>query len=218
MNFNFAKRYFEKLADIQKTWPKPETAHETSLAPGVVLVCRAFFSAPNNIAWVSGLPMGEGGFSSSPLSLFRFHLSPFPPETPDTQATNNIVSLSFHQPPPVYETRNGHIRIYTSQYMRKMCQVSGTKILFILPGLYYPAWQERAHERRPLPLSSRAMILLPRGQLRHSFLQPQPPVWCVWYSFISSVQFKSEIQAVNLWRIYAVLRYLVFGKSLTPVF
>ena len=177
MNFNFAKRYFEKLADIQKTWPKPETAHETSLAPGVVLVCRAFFSAPNN-----------------------------------------IVSLSFHQPPPVYETRNGHIRIYTSQYMRKMCQVSRTKILFILPGLYYPAWQERAHERRPLPLSSRAMILLPRGQLRHSFLQPQPPVWCVWYSFISSVQFKSEIQAVNLWRIYAVLRYLVFGKSLTPVF
>ena len=38
--------------------------------------------------------MGEGGggeekgsFSSSPLSLFRFHLSPFPPETPDTQAS-----------------------------------------------------------------------------------------------------------------------------------
>ena len=26
--------------------------------------------------------MGEGGA----LSLFRFHLSPFPPETPDTQA------------------------------------------------------------------------------------------------------------------------------------
>ena len=112
--------------------------------------------------------------------------------------------LSFHQPPPVHETRNGHIRIYTSQYMRKMCQVSGTKMLFILPGLYYPAWQERAHERRPLPLSSRAMILLPRGQLRHSYLQPQPPVWCVWYSCISSVQFKSEIQAVNLWRIYVV--------------
>ena len=111
--------------------------------------------------------------------------------------------LSFHQPPPVHETRNGHIRIYTSQYMRKMCQVSGTKILFILPGLYYPAWQVRAHERRPLPLSSRAMVLLPRGQLRPSYLQPQPPVW--WYSCISSVQFKSEIQAVNLWRIYAVV-------------
>ena len=34
--------------------------------------------------------MGEGGGgrreSSSVLSLFRFHLSPFPPETPDTQA------------------------------------------------------------------------------------------------------------------------------------
>ena len=38
--------------------------------------------------------MGEGGggeekggsFSPSALSLFRFHLSPFPPETPDTQA------------------------------------------------------------------------------------------------------------------------------------
>ena len=91
-------------------------------------------------------------------------------------APNNGISLSLHQTPPVHETRNGRIRICTSQYMRKMCQVSGTKILFILPGLYYPAWQERAHERRPLPLSSRAMILLPRGQLRHSYLQPQPPV------------------------------------------
>ena len=37
--------------------------------------------------------MGEGGggeekgsFSPSALSLFRFHLSPFLPETPDTQA------------------------------------------------------------------------------------------------------------------------------------
>ena len=35
---------------------------------------------------------GEGekrkeGFSPSALSLFRFHLSSFPPETPDTQAT-----------------------------------------------------------------------------------------------------------------------------------
>ena len=36
--------------------------------------------------------MGEGGeekgrrFSPSALSLFRFHLSPFPPKTPDTQA------------------------------------------------------------------------------------------------------------------------------------
>ena len=26
-------------------------------------------------------------FSPTALSLFRFHLSPFPPETPDTQAT-----------------------------------------------------------------------------------------------------------------------------------
>ena len=30
--------------------------------------------------------MGEGGEETA-LSLFRFHLSPFPPETPDTQAT-----------------------------------------------------------------------------------------------------------------------------------
>ena len=29
--------------------------------------------------------MGEGGGGEA-LSLFRFHLSPFPPETPDTQA------------------------------------------------------------------------------------------------------------------------------------
>ena len=39
--------------------------------------------------------MGEGGrgregegFSPSALTLFRFHLSPFLPETPDTQATH----------------------------------------------------------------------------------------------------------------------------------
>ena len=42
--------------------------------------------------------MGEGGggeekgsFSPSALSLFRLHLSPFPPETPDTQATQTLV-------------------------------------------------------------------------------------------------------------------------------
>ena len=29
----------------------------------------------------------EGRFSPSALFLFRFHLSPFPSETPDTQAT-----------------------------------------------------------------------------------------------------------------------------------
>ena len=56
------------------------------------------------VARVSGLPEGLGergdfrwgtgegekrkeGFSPSALSLFRFHLSPFPPETPDTQAS-----------------------------------------------------------------------------------------------------------------------------------
>ena len=42
--------------------------------------------------------MGEAGggeekgrrFSPSALSLFRFHLSPFPPETPDTQASSQF--------------------------------------------------------------------------------------------------------------------------------
>ena len=32
-------------------------------------------------------------FSPSALSLFRFHLSPFPPETPDTQATSVLTTL-----------------------------------------------------------------------------------------------------------------------------
>ena len=31
-----------------------------------------------------------GRFSPSALSLFRFHLSPFPPETPDTQARGDL--------------------------------------------------------------------------------------------------------------------------------
>ena len=47
--------------------------------------------------------MGEGGggrgekrsFSPSALSFFRFHLSPFPPETPDTQAMLYVVCLAF---------------------------------------------------------------------------------------------------------------------------
>jgi len=39
------------------------------------------------------LGKGEGekrkeGFSPSAVSLFRFHLSPFPQETPDTQAAD----------------------------------------------------------------------------------------------------------------------------------
>ena len=33
------------------------------------------------------------GFSPSALSLFRFHLSPFPPETPDTQASRRALDL-----------------------------------------------------------------------------------------------------------------------------
>ena len=34
--------------------------------------------------------MGEGGEEKA-LSLFRFHLSPFPPETPDTQANSTRI-------------------------------------------------------------------------------------------------------------------------------
>ena len=35
--------------------------------------------------------MGEGGGGEA-LSLFRFHLSPFPPETPDTQAIASLAT------------------------------------------------------------------------------------------------------------------------------
>ena len=38
----------------------------------------------------------EKGFSPSALSLFRFHLSPFPPETPDTQAITTPTSWLTH--------------------------------------------------------------------------------------------------------------------------
>ena len=37
---------------------------------------------------------GEGGEA---LSLFRFHLSPFPPETPDTQVTRMVLH-AWHAP------------------------------------------------------------------------------------------------------------------------
>ena len=41
--------------------------------------------------------MGEGGEEkNSALSLVRFHLSPFPPETPDTQA--NLARSEHVQP------------------------------------------------------------------------------------------------------------------------
>ena len=51
----------------------------------------------------------EKGFSPSALSLFRFHLSPFPPETPDTQAittptswlTHSFLSLCWEKLPAV---------------------------------------------------------------------------------------------------------------------
>ena len=33
--------------------------------------------------------MGVGGGGRTALSLFRFHLFPFPPETPDTQASSS---------------------------------------------------------------------------------------------------------------------------------
>ena len=44
-------------------------------------------------------------FSPSALSLFRFHLSPFPPETPDTQAKLEAapILIVFWVPNGVYE-------------------------------------------------------------------------------------------------------------------
>ena len=41
-----------------------------------------YFITHARLAWVSGLPKGLG----ERRFLIRFHLSPFPPETPDTQA------------------------------------------------------------------------------------------------------------------------------------
>ena len=37
--------------------------------------------------WKAPVKASVSGVSPSALFLFRFHLSPFPPETPDTQAT-----------------------------------------------------------------------------------------------------------------------------------
>ena len=41
--------------------------------------------------------MGEGGGGRRALSLFRFHLSPFPPETPDTQASLTAITCVVMQ-------------------------------------------------------------------------------------------------------------------------
>ena len=52
----------------------------------------------SGLAWVSGLPKGARGeeiLDGGALSLFRFHLSPFPPETPDTLATSGHIALLF---------------------------------------------------------------------------------------------------------------------------
>ena len=47
----------------------------------------------NHAVWGWKAP---GCFSPSALSLFRFHLSPFPPETPDTQAIFAILSTTLY--------------------------------------------------------------------------------------------------------------------------
>ena len=47
-----------------------------------------------DLAWVSCLPKGLG--ERSALPLFRFHLSPFPPETPDTQADIDPIHGTCH--------------------------------------------------------------------------------------------------------------------------
>ena len=39
------------------------------------------------------MEVGGEEFSPSALSLIRFHLSPFPPETPDTQASPFQISV-----------------------------------------------------------------------------------------------------------------------------
>ena len=51
--------------------------------------------------------MGERGA----LSLFRFHLSPFPPETPDTQARFGGEGLPLSHSG---HTVLGHIQLYSS--------------------------------------------------------------------------------------------------------
>ena len=48
-----------------------------------------------DLAWVSCLPKGLGERRSA-LPLFRFHLSPFPPETPDTQADIDPIHGTCH--------------------------------------------------------------------------------------------------------------------------
>ena len=40
--------------------------------------------------------MREGGGGRRALSLFRFHLSSFPPETPDTEDKNTGTCLSYN--------------------------------------------------------------------------------------------------------------------------
>ena len=69
------------------------------------------FFAGEGLAWVSGLPegieerrflMGEGvGGEEQALSLFRFHLSPFPPETPDTQAIEGLSHTKWFEEQPL---------------------------------------------------------------------------------------------------------------------
>ena len=48
-----------------------------------------------DLAWVSCLPKGLGERRSA-LPLFRFHLSSFPPEMPDTQANIDLIHGTCH--------------------------------------------------------------------------------------------------------------------------
>ena len=55
----------------------------------------SLLQAVQDLAWVSCLPKGLGERRSA-LPLFRFHLSPFPPETPDTQANIDLIHCTCH--------------------------------------------------------------------------------------------------------------------------
>ena len=113
-----------------KTAPKKASALSGNMTPSYVVFDECFVALERVCSWqhigsqnrqrsgdhawldVCSLSIrpshggGGRGFSPSPLSLFRFHLSPFPPETPDTQA-----KMSEIWRPENYEEHNlKHLR------------------------------------------------------------------------------------------------------------
>ena len=103
--------------------------------------------------------MGEAGGGEA-LSLFRFHLSPFPPETPDTQANvkDSLVVKSLAFVNSCIQKVYLFIRYFSRKFKSRVMPVwKSNEFSYLLP-LSHPQGKNIVNESFPLKRFSFAKV------------------------------------------------------------